>query len=268
MTDYEDFLRGVDVTRPNAARMYDYYLGGSANFEVDRKAAEEGKAALPDATIYARANRAFLVRAVRYLCNAGIDQFLDLGSGIPTKGNVHEIAHQLNPAARVAYVDIEPVAVSHARRMLEGKQNVTITQADIRRPQDVLSAPGVAGLLDFDRPVAVLAVAILPFVVDDEEAINLVAEYRNKCVSGSYLVLSHISQLAATAEQVTAAEEVMSRTTTPVRWRSADRITPMLAGYRVVPPGLVPVTQWRPDTPVPPDLVSRSNAFGAVAVLP
>ncbi|MDA3629594.1 SAM-dependent methyltransferase [Saccharopolyspora sp. WRP15-2] len=257
----------IDVGGPNAARMYDYYLGGSANFEVDRAAAEVGRAAMPDAETYARANRAFLGRAVRYLCSVGIDQFLDLGSGIPTKGNVHEIAQGVNPRARVAYVDIESVAVAHSRRMLAQVDGVTITRADIRRPEVVLSAPGVAGLLDFDRPIAVLAVAILPFVPDDVEAAAVLAAYRQACAPGSYLAISHISQLAASAEQVAAAEQVMARTPTPVKWRSADRIAPLLDGYEIVPPGLLPVPLWRPDGPVEPEQVVRANAFGAVGVL-
>ncbi|GAA4858463.1 SAM-dependent methyltransferase [Saccharopolyspora rosea] len=260
-------LSGVDVDRPNAARMYDYYLGGSANFEVDRVAAEAGKAAMPDAVTYARSNRAFLGRAVRYLCSVGVDQFLDLGSGIPTVGNVHEIAQEANPRARVAYVDIEPVAVAHGRRLLAGVDGVTTTQADIRDPASVLSAPGVADLLDFDRPVAVLAVAILPFVTDDAEAAALVAAYRQACVPGSYLVISHIAQLAASREQVAEAEQVMARTPTPVVWRSADRIAPLFNGYALVPPGLLPAPQWRPDGPVEAEHIARANAYAGVGLL-
>ena len=262
-----DDIGEVDVDRPNAARMYDYYLGGSASFEVDRQAAEAGKAAMPDAAFYAQSNRAFLGRAVRHLVAAGIDQFLDLGSGIPTKGNVHEIAQQLDPRAKVSYVDIEPVAVAHARRLLQGVEGVTSTRADIRDPRTVLNAPGVAGLLDFSRPVAVLAVAILPFVPDDEEVAALVAQYRQACVPGSYLVVSHISPLAASAEQVAAAEEVMARTPTPVRWRTADRLFPLFEGYTLIPPGLVPVAQWRPDQQATAEEVARANSYGAVGLL-
>ncbi|MHA6802916.1 SAM-dependent methyltransferase [Salinifilum ghardaiensis] len=258
----------VDTTRPNAARMYDYYLGGSANFAVDREAAEAGARVLPDAVRYARANRAFLGRAVHHLCERGVDQFLDLGSGIPTKGNVHELARQHSAAARIAYVDIEPVAVAHARRLLHGVDGVTVTQADVRDPQAVLADPGVAELLDFTRPVAVLAVAILPFVPDDAEAVAMFAGYRAACAAGSYLAVSHISQLGASAEEVANAEEVMARTPTPVSWRTADRIMPLLQGCELVRPGLVPVAQWRPDTPPSPEEVARANSFGAVGYLP
>ncbi len=258
----------VDTTRPNAARMYDYYLGGSANFAVDREAADTAAHVVPDSVTYARANRAFLGRAMRYLCAQGVDQFLDLGSGIPTKGNVHELARQHSATARVAYVDIEPVAVAHARRLLQGVEGITVTQADVRDPRAVLESTGVADLLDFTRPVAVLAAAILPFVPDDAEAVALVAGYRAACTAGSYLAVSHISQLGASTEQVIHAEEVMARTPTPVSWRTADRIVPLLQDYELVRPGLVPVAQWRPDTPPAPEEVARANSFGAVGYLP
>ncbi|MBE9372925.1 SAM-dependent methyltransferase [Saccharopolyspora sp. HNM0983] len=257
----------VDTTRPNAARMYDYYLGGSANFEADRDAAEAGLAAMPFARDYAKANRAFLGRAVAHLVRGGIDQFLDLGSGVPTVGNVHEIARAHDPAARVAYVDHEPVAVSHARRLLADLDGVTVTQADIRDPQAVLTAPGVAELLDFDRPVAVLAVAILPFVPEQAEALSVVGAYRAACVPGSPLVVSHISALAATPEQVADAEEVMARTPTPVRWRPREEVEELFTGYELIEPGLVPAPMWRPDRLVTEQAAAPANAFAGVGTL-
>ncbi|MGH3622552.1 MAG: SAM-dependent methyltransferase [Sciscionella sp.] len=262
-----DITGDVDVENPNSARMYDYYLGGSANFAVDREAAEAGEAALPHARDYARANRAFLGRAVAYLASKGIDQFLDLGSGIPTVGNVHEIAHRHNPEARVAYVDHEPVAVAHARLLLGDHPLVSISQADIRKPDAVFSASGVAGLLDFSQPVGILAVAILPFVPDQDEAVALTAAYRQACVPGSHLAVSHISALSATPEQVVAADEVMARTPTPTRWRTPAEIADLLAGYTLVPPGMVPSPQWKPMLQPDPNEVSRSNAYAAVGVL-
>ncbi|SFT07662.1 S-adenosyl methyltransferase [Saccharopolyspora flava] len=256
----------VDVDRPNSARMYDYYLGGSTNFAVDREAAEAGLTAMPYARDYAVANRAFLRRAVSHLASQGVDQFLDLGSGIPTVGNVHEIAHRHNPQARVAYVDHEPVAVAHARALLGENPTVSIDEADIRDPEAVLNAHGVAKI-DFSRPVAVLAVAILPFVPDQDEATALTAAYRDACPPGSYLAVTHISQLAATDEQVVAAEEVMARTPTPVRWRPPNEIAELLDGYELLPPGLVPTPSWHPEQPPSEDDIARANAYAAVGRL-
>lgn len=260
----------VDVDRPNAARMYDYFLDGNTNLAVDRAAAEETLKVSPWARAYARANRAFLGRAVRYLTRQGIDQYLDLGSGILTVGNVHEVAHQQNPAARVAYVDIEPVAVAHARRLLADFDNVSITQADIRDPATVLAQPGVAELLDFTRPVAILAMAILPFITDDAEAAEVVAGYREACAPGSHLAISHISPLNVSDEQLAHAYEVMARTPTPVKWRTEAEILPLLAGYTLVEPGLVWTPKWRPDPGGLPAWLpdpAEANAYAAVGVL-
>ena len=255
-----------DLKAPNAARMYDYHLGGSANFAVDREAIDEILTWLPEGSHYARANRGFLGRAVRHLVNeVGIDQFLDLGSGVPTIGNVHEIAQSQNPGARVAYVDFEPVAARHARHLLEqeGAQRVTVTEADIRDPSTVLSSPGVADLVDFDRPVAVLAVGVLPFVPDGQ-AQDLMATYRDATVAGSCAVISHISRTCWTEEQMQRLMVIMRRTPTPERERTPQQIRTLLPGYTLVPPGVVPVPEWRPETAPSDDDVHRSNCYGAV----
>lgn len=259
-------IDGINVSFPNSARMYDYYLGGSANFAVDREAAEAGLAAMPHARDYAVANRSFLRRAVRHLTLAGIDQFLDLGSGVPTVGNVHEIAQLHNPQARVAYVDHEHVAVAHARSLLRDNDRATVSQADIRQPDAVLDSAGVQ-LLDFNRPVAVLAIAILPFVPDQAEATGLLEAYRNTCVSGSYLALSHISALSVGRAEVAAAEAVMARTPTPVRWREPDEIAELLHGYTLIPPGMVPSPQWKPENQPTQVETDQANAYAAVGVL-
>ncbi|MDR7299894.1 SAM-dependent methyltransferase [Haloactinomyces albus] len=257
----------VDVDRPSAARMYDYYLGGSAHFAVDRQAAEQALAAAPGGGDYTRANRSFLRRVVGYLCRAGIDQFLDLGSGIPTVGNVHEVAHEHNPASRIAYVDIESVAVAHARQLLGTEPRVTVTQGDLRRPDTVLSAPGVAGLLDFTRPVAVLAISILPFIPDSDEPVAIMAAYRQACVPGSYLAVSHGSPVTLSAEQVRRSEAVYRHTTTPLTWRSRDEIAAFLPGYRLVEPGLVLLGDWHPD-PGEHTPAEATNGYGALGFLP
>jgi hypothetical protein len=247
--------------------MYDYYLGGSANVAVDRAAADELIQALPDTVFCARANRSFLGRAVRYLAERGIDQFLDLGSGIPTVGNVHEVAHQVNPEARVAYVDIEPVAVSYAQRLLQDEKLATITKADIRKPETVLTAPGVAELLDFTRPVAVLTVAILHAMSEADRPREFLAEYRTACASGSALAISHLSPQTWQPQEVIASEKVYARTPTPVVYREHDEIARFMAGYQLVEPGLVLLPKWRPTDPTSEADAARSNSYGAVGIL-
>jgi hypothetical protein len=245
MTDLSK-LPGVDPEVPNAARMYDYYLGGSHNFAADRAAAERVKSAVPFAVDVARANRFFMIRAVRFCVEEGIDQFLDLGSGIPTVGNVHEVALGINPQARVAYVDNEPVTVASAAALLEGEPQVTITMADIRDVDAVFAAPGVRDLLDLSRPVALLMVAVLPFIPDEDDPAGLAERYRNRLAPDSFLVLSHGSadqDSSATA----AAAEVYRRTANPVKARTRSEIAEMLRGTELVEPGLVDATEWRPE---------------------
>lgn len=259
-----------NVDRANSARVYDYFLGGDANFAVDREVAEATLSKVPNARAYARANRAFLGRAVRYLTDQGIDQFLDLGSGMPTVGNVHEAAQRLRPEARVVYVDVEPVVVSHARAMLVGADNVGIVQADVRKPAAVFSAPDVTDLLDFTRPVAVLAVGILPFVLDDTELTEVLSAYRAWCVPGSFLALAHISSAGLTPEQLDQVNAAIGRLAAPLRLRTEKEISALMDGYRIVDPGVVLAPDWRPDPGRPawfPD-PSASMSYAAVGVLP
>ncbi|MHA6804095.1 SAM-dependent methyltransferase [Salinifilum ghardaiensis] len=254
----------VNDAQPNSARMYDFLLGGSANFAVDREAVADMQRVFPDAAHYAGCNRAFLGRVVRYLCRIGIDQFLDLGSGVPTVGNVHEIALAENPAARVAYVDHEPVAVHHARRLLgAGEERVSVTQADLRDPDAVWNAPGVTGLLDLTRPVGLLAVGVLPFVLGGE-ARALMTEYHRRLAPGSYAAVSHLAQLGMTDEQLAAGLEVMRRTPTPEEPRTVDEVREVLAAYALVEPGIVPVPTWHPESSPSEDEVQRSNCIGGI----
>lgn len=259
-------LARSDMTQPNIARMYDYVLGGSANVAADRHAADQLLAAAPGNTGWARIVRAFLGRGVRELAARGVDQFLDLGSGLPTRGNVHEVARSVTSSARVAYVDVDPVAAHHARRLLGDDPHTTVTQADVREPQQVLTAPGVAGLLDFTRPVAVIAVAILD-LLDTEDPGALVATYRQACVPGSALVLSHSAQLPTADTGWSAARSVLdTMTTSHVRIRDRDQISAMLDGYDLLEPGLVPSAVWRPEALVPAEEAAASNSFGAVGL--
>lgn len=270
MSEFENDPLATD--QPNIARMYDYLLGGSANFAADREAAEDFNGAIPGNETWARShatsNRAFLGRAVRYLAaEVGIDQFLDLGSGVPTKGNVHEIAQRANPAARVAYVDHEAVAVHHARRLLSEHTYVTVTQADARDPRAVRTAPGVANLLDFNRPVAVLAVALLE-VIGDVDTAELISAYREACAPGSALVVSHLTQLTITDDQADAFRQMMRATPTPhARFTTRDELDKLGAGYTWAQPGVVPLDHWRPDSFIPDEQAYKANSFGVVGLL-
>lgn len=249
MTNCDRAAGGPADGQPSAARMYDYLLGGYHNFTVDREAAEKLLEIAPDARRIMWANRAFLRRAVTYLANEGIDQFLDIGSGIPTVGNVHEIAQRISPNARIVYVDIDPVAVRHSLAILDGRDSVTAIQADARQINSVLAHPKLNGLLDLQRPVAVLLVAFLHFVIDDAAAGDLVRELRESVVPGSYLAISHSCSDGLPREVVERSGELYARTTNPGKARSRAEIASFLDGLELVEPGLVYVPCWRPDGP-------------------
>ena len=254
---------GVDFDRPNAARMYDYMLGGGANFAVDRDLVQQLLVVNPDARRVFAANRAFLGRVVRWCSHRGIDQFLDLGSGVPTVGNVHELAHRDLPQARVAYVDFEPVAVAHAREMLVGLDTVTVTRADLRDADGVLTAPGVSGLLDFSRPVALLAVAVLHFVPGD--ITTVLESYRAALAPGSALAISHGSDDQddpELAERARASCAQYRDSATPATYRSRHELRALFAGLDLVAPGLVDVVDW-PEHDADP-----VGIYGAVGLVP
>ena len=184
---------GIDTTVPSTARMYDYWLGGHDNFAADRAAALKVSEAAPEAQLMAVENRKFLRRAVRYLAaEAGITQFLDIGTGLPTQGNVHQVAQDINPAARVVYVDNDPMVLAHSRALKTGGNTVVI-EADLRDPRAILDHPGTRKLIDFGQPLAVLLVAVLHFISDDDDPSATVAAIRDALQPGSYLVLSHVT---------------------------------------------------------------------------
>jgi SAM-dependent methyltransferase len=244
----------VDTRRANAARVYDYWLGGSHNFLPDQDLARAMAAVEPNVRGIARANRAFLGRAVRFLAAAGIRQFLDIGSGIPTEGNVHEVAQQVSPDSRVAYADVDPVAVAHSKAILAGHRNATIMRADLRDPAAIL-ATAARGLIDFSQPAGLLLVAVLHFVGDSDDPWRIVATLRDALAPGSYLVLSHATN-ESRPELVHAAEKVYQNSAPAAgRTRSRAEILRFFDGFDLVDPGLVYVPQWRPDAPgdVPAD---------------
>ncbi|MGW3473277.1 SAM-dependent methyltransferase [Saccharopolyspora sp. NPDC000995] len=260
-------LAGVDHSRANPARMYDYYLGGSHIFAADREAADRVLAMLPETRTFAQENRAFLQRAVRNLVEeAGISQFLDLGSGIPTVGNVHEIAQGLDPAARVVYVDHEPVAVAQSQRMLAGNDLATIIRADLRHPDLVLGHPDTRLLLDFPWPVAVLMV--FPFIPDADDPTGIIDSYRRVCAPGSYLALSHSLTPEYWPGEVVEAIELYQSSTHPLHLRNPEQVAGLFGGYELVEPGLVFTSAWRPDRPVTDEQARESRAVAGVGVLP
>ena len=237
----------VDLRTANVARMYDYFLGGAHNLEIDRIAARQAIKIMPQIVRSARANRAFLRRAVRACLDRGVRQFLDLGSGIPTVGHVHETAHQFDPTARVAYVDTDPVAVAHTELLLSDTPTASITCADITDPAAVLSAPGVAGLLDFDQPIAVIAAAVMHFVPDDRDPRRILDTYRDTTAPGSMLVFSHGAVDENQPQRMDAIREHYSTTSHPLQRRTRGQIAALIGGWYPLDPGLVDASMWRPD---------------------
>jgi SAM-dependent methyltransferase len=239
----------VDTKRANVARVYDYWLGGSHNFLADQDLARAIAAMEPNMRAGVRANRAFLGRAVRYLAAAGITQFLDVGSGIPTEGNVHEIAQQASPGARVVYADVDPVAVAHSRALLAGNPDAAVVQADLRRPEEILAHEATRSLIDFGRPVGLLLVLVLHFLDDADEPWRVVARLRDALAPGSYLVLGHLNH-ESRPQLAGAVETVYNRSvSTGVHMRSRAEILRFFDGFDLVDPGLVFIPEWRPDSP-------------------
>jgi len=237
----------LPTDKPSVARMYDYYLGGHHNFAIDRAAAEAVLAIAPDIGLGARANRAFLRRVVRFLVARGVAQFLDVGAGIPTVGNTHEVAGAADPAARVVYVDIDPVAVAHARAILGDHPYATAIAADAREPAALLAHPAVRGLLDFERPVAVLLLAFLHLLPDDDEARRVVAAFVAALPPGGYLAIAHATVEGASPAQIAQIERLYAGTTTPATFRPRAAIAAFFAGLELVEPGLVPAPLWHPE---------------------
>lgn len=255
--------QGVDVTTPSVARLYDYYLGGKDNYAVDRVAAEKILTIAPELRLAARENRAFLGRAVRHLAQTGIRQFLDIGAGLPTQGNVHEVAHQIAPDARVVYADNDPIVLAHSRALLKGGDNVATIRGDLRRPEEILSDPTVRSLIDFSQPVAVLLVAILHFIPDEADPAGIVATLRDVLAPGSRLVLSHGTRDARGAA-VEKGTEVYEQATAPLVLRTRDEIRRLFDGFELADPGLVWLPEWRPVHDVPMAHPERSLILAGV----
>jgi hypothetical protein len=243
---------------PSTARIYDYLLGGKDNYPADRAAATEIAQALPNVRTSFRWNRAFLGRAVRYLATEqGIRQFIDVGTGLPTAGNVHEVAQEAAPGARVVYVDNDPVVLAHGRHLLHGVPGTTILEHDLRRTKDILDDPELRALIDFGAPVAVLLVAILHFIADADDPAAVVKKLLAPFPSGSYLVISHGTADAIPAVHDAAA--VYRQSTSSAHVRRRNHIERLIDGLELVEPGIVWLPQWRPD----PGSEPAANPFDA-----
>jgi SAM-dependent methyltransferase len=254
------------MDKPNAARMYDHYLGGMNNFEPDRILAGQVEQVAPWVRHVARINRAWLRRVVLHMMEQGIRQFLDLGSGIPTVGNVHEIARRVDPAVRVVYVDYEAVAVQHSRELLQDDENTAVVWADVRDTRSVLEDAEVARLIDFDRPVGLLIAGLMLFIADEHDPAGIVRAYREACQPGSLLAISTMSQDEAdpeTAEQLAGLLRLYEAADEQVHPRDRATIESWFAGTELVEPGVVLLDAWRPEDP-PSTSPARLLGYGGV----
>jgi SAM-dependent methyltransferase len=244
--------------------MYDYLLGGSHNFAVDREFLEKVLEIQPNAKRWAIMNRAFMRRAVLYMLEQGIRQFLDLGSGIPTVGNVHEIAQKVDPTARVVYVDNEHVAVAHGRLLLESNDNAVIVQADITKPGLVLNDPVAQRLIDFTQPVGLLAITIGHYILDEQDPRAVFAAYRDALPPGSLLALTHVTNDFDhdATEQLTEAMTKSSQNKAQARTR--EQVLELFGEFALVEPGLVTTSQWRPDLPDQVEDAWRDGLYAGV----
>ena len=266
MSEYQGLPEGVDPTTPSIARIYDAALGGKNNFAADREVVEQIKSIGPFGVRPALENRAFLRRAVRFLAGLGIRQFLDLGSGLPTQGNVHEVAQEVRPDARVVYVDYDPQAVAHSRALLAGTEQAIAIQADVRQPEAILNNPEVRRLLDFDQPMAVLFCAILHAIPDSDDPEGIVRAFREAMAPGSYLVISHLATREDVEHIVGQVRELFERQVREPFWpRTRARILSFFEGLELVDPGLVTAPEWRPDPPSP-DAADEEPPTDAVVV--
>jgi SAM-dependent methyltransferase len=246
---------GVDTKRANIARVYDYWLGGTHNFLADQDLARAMTAVEPNIRAGARANRAFIGRAVRSMAAAGVRQFLDIGSGIPTQANVHEAAQQAAPGSRVVYADVDPVAIAHSKAILAANPGADVIEGDLREPEKILENPVTRELIDFSQPVGLLLAMVLHFVADDRDPWRVVGTLRDALAPGSFLALSHVNN-ESRPQAAQATEKVYNRSVaTGVHMRSHAEISRFFDGFHLLDPGVVFIPQWRPDSPddVPPD---------------
>ena len=257
----DQFSVNIDTSKPNVARMYDYLLGGYHNFEADRQLAEQILAVHPDSKINAFINRRVLKRMVEYLTQAGISQFLDIGAGIPTVQNTHEVVQAINPDAKVVYVDIDPIAVAHSKMLLADNPNVKAFQADAAQIEMILDHPVTKELIDFRQPVGVLLISVLHYITDDDAAFRVVEKIKSAIVSGSYVAIIHSTldgYKPASAEE----GDRLLKLASAARHRDKSEIAQFFEGLEIVEPGLVYSPRWRPESENDPFYDEPWRAFG------
>jgi hypothetical protein len=252
----------IDTSVAHIARVYNYWLGGTTNYPADREAAQQAMAAYPDLALSARANRAFLARTVRWLAGRGIRQFLDIGTGIPTRNNTHEVAQAIAPESRVVYADHDPIVLAHTRSLLtSGPEGATdYLEADLRQPGSILT--GAARTLDLGQPVAIVLMAVLQFVMDEEGPGDVIAELMDAVPSGSYLVVSHPASDLDAAAMRELAERLNRLMVQRVALRSRAEVTRFFDELDLIEPGVVRIPEWRPDAPA--DRGIPSTMWGGV----
>ncbi len=275
MNETEQAPPGVDPSTPSPARMYDYVLGGTHNFLADRQAAERVRAQSPDLEDAAWVNRAFHQRAARWMAEQqGIRQFIDIGSGLPTLGNTHDVVQQVAPSARVVYVDIDPMVRAYASELLADDGTTAVVTADLRDPGRVLADPGLRALIDFDEPAGLLLTAVLHFVADSSDPWGLVARYLAALAPGSYLALSHGTFQGLPPGLVQTSQDVYAKAAQSMHLRSREEIGRFFTGLEVVPPyqgaepGVTYLGMWGADDPELADSDGSRWWFGAVARRP
>ncbi|MGW4109341.1 SAM-dependent methyltransferase [Actinosynnema sp. NPDC004786] len=259
----------LDPETPNIARIYDYYLGGAFNLPADRERADRIKSVLPGMEMLARFNRGFLRRAVAYLLDQGITQFLDLGSGLPTAGNTHEVAQARDPRAKVVYVDYEPVAVALGRRILRANPGAVMVEADARRPEEVFAHPRVREVLDLSRPLGVMMTGVMVFVGDHEDPVGLMKSYRDLCAPGSHIALSQLTDECADPEtkvQVRAMVEAYRGVIEQLYVRDRAGVEALFEGMTLVEPGVTLMPDWRPHADTDIATGSPAHRLGYAAV--
>ncbi len=248
MTGHNLTPGGIDTKTPNVARIYDYLLGGKDNFAADRKAAKRLIEAIPDAAAIARDNRSFVGRVVRYLATeGGIRQFLDLGSGLPTQANVHELGEGVARGVHVVYVDDDPVVASHGRALLSSGGQAAVVLGDLRDPAGILEHPEVTRLFDLSRPVGLLCTSTLHFIEDEAEPHKIIAAYRDRLPAGSYLAISHGTGEEDPGGERAKAEGVYRRASSQLHIRSLPDVRRFFDGFELVEPGLTWIAEWRPE---------------------